>query len=199
MNPFEINFKNSSAWNWYSCFRIFPIFTLFLSFFTFSNNGKNTSLNNDCSLFVRLPPLNQRIFWMTLSPSKILIPWDLRIATSIPRAGHDDINERYDSDSDDEYVLDDEHNAFDRKQSRFSFLKKKNIYQNPTWNSLGLVVREINPRKIFRGRHSQNFIHAKINPHKVLSESKPILLIKYIFSKLANHRCRKGTQFLTRN
>ena len=77
---------------------------------------KNTSLNNDCSLFVRLPPLSQRL--QSLDIFQDIDPVDTfsEISESpliFSEAGHDDINERYDSDSDEGYILDEDCNAFD--------------------------------------------------------------------------------------
>ena len=74
------------------------------------------SLNNDGSLFVRLPPLS--LLLQSLDPFQNIDPVDMfseisESALLFSEAGHDDVNERYVSDSDDEYVLDEERNAFD--------------------------------------------------------------------------------------
>ena len=58
--------------------------------------GKNSSLNNDSSLFVRLPPLSQRLH--ILDPFQDIDPADTfsQISESpllFPEAGNDDVNE----------------------------------------------------------------------------------------------------------
>ena len=84
------------------------------------------SLNNACSLFIRLPPLNQRL--QSLDPFQDIDPVDAfsEISESpllFSEAGHDDVNEQYDSDSDIEYVLDEEHNAFDAESNLVKHVK----------------------------------------------------------------------------
>ena len=89
------------------------------------------SLNNDCSLFVRLPLLNQRL--QSLDPFQVIDPADTFFEISespllFSEAGHDNINERYDFDGDDEYVLDEERNAFDTIMNQNPIKHAKVIY-----------------------------------------------------------------------
>ena len=61
---------------------------------------KNASLNNDYSRFFRQPPLSQRL--QSLDPFQDIDPVDTfsnfsESSPLFPEAGHDDVNERYDS------------------------------------------------------------------------------------------------------
>ena len=69
------------------------------------------SLYNDCSLFDRPPPLEPTYFLNDSDPFQHIDPVDsfseiLELPLLFPEAGHDEVNERYNSDSDDDYVLD---------------------------------------------------------------------------------------------